>query len=46
MSIQDQTEQYSFGYRNPISVKQEIKTADGVVHGAELGLEKCFESPC
>ena len=32
--IQDQAGQYSFGYQDPHSVKQEVKTADGVVRGA------------
>ena len=33
-NIQDQSGQYSFGYQDPHSVKQEVKTADGVVRGA------------
>ena len=31
---QDDIGQYSFGYSNGESVKQEVKTADGVVRGA------------
>ena len=33
-NIQDQSGQYSFGHQDPHSVKQEVKTADGVVRGA------------
>ena len=31
---QDEFGQYSFGYKDPNSVRQEVKTADGVVRGA------------
>merc|ERR1719447_2229638 len=31
---QDEVGQYSFGYNDPNSIRQEIKTADGVVRGA------------
>merc|ERR1712180_409379 len=31
---QDEVGQYSFGYNDPNSVRQEVKTADGVVRGA------------
>jgi len=31
---QDEAGQYSFGYNDPNSVRQEVKTADGIVRGA------------
>merc|ERR1719242_2346147 len=31
---QDEAGQYSFGYNDPNSIKQEVKTADGTVRGA------------
>merc|ERR1711981_1239311 len=34
MGAQDDAGQYSFGYNDGSSVKQEIKTADGVIRGA------------
>ena len=31
---QDEFGQYNYGYSNPLSAKQESKTADGIVHGS------------
>merc|ERR1712110_1054436 len=31
---QDDLEQYNYGYSNPLSTKQELKTADGVTRGS------------